>query len=193
MPMSRAFPQGICALLSLSVFAFGVAACSSSDSPSSTPIDAGALDSAADHAVADAAPTGDGLTISKATVASLDGTYAIQVFRADVATGIAYNGNFDEKIEIEVDTTTAGVVKVAHVWNYTGTGASAAPDKFYGCDGQAVPCTGVTVDVATNTITLASPTWHEVESPRFDGSKPDVAVAGGGSVTVSGTIHAKAQ
>ena len=39
-------------------------------------------------------------------------------------------------------------------------------------------------------ITLGGVTWPEVESPAFDGSKPDVLVAGGGKVTVSGTIQA---
>ena len=34
-------------------------------------------------------------------------------------------------------------------------------------------------------------TWPEVDFPAFDGSKPDTLVAGGGKVTVSGTIQAK--
>jgi hypothetical protein len=49
----------------------------------------------------------------------------------------------------------------------------------------------VTVDVTTNLITLAGPTWPETESPAFDGTKPDVLVPGGAKVTVSGTIQAK--
>ena len=65
-----------------------------------------------------------------------------------------------------------------------------SPDKFYGCDGKATACTGVTVDVATNVITLGGVTWPEVDFAAFDGSKPDTLVAGGGKVTVSGTIQA---
>lgn len=103
---------------------------------------------------------------------------------------LAFNGNFQGKIEIEIDTDAAGLVKTAHVWNYT-TGAMTMPDKFFGCDGKATPCTGVAVDVATNLITLSGPTWPEVQSPTFDGSMPDVLVPGGGKVTVSGILQAK--
>ena len=165
--------------------------CSSSSSGTSTPAgaDAGPTDaSTTDSATADAAkPTGKGLTISNATVTSLNGTYDIQVSRLTNPGGLAFNGNFDGKIEIEIDTDTSGVVKTAHVWNYMGTGMNVAPDKFYGCDGKATACTGVTVDVATNVITIGSVTWPEVSSPAFDGSMPDTLVAGGGKVTVSGT------
>ena len=135
-------------------------------------------------------PTGKGLIISNATVASLDGTYDIQVTRVTTAGGLAFNGNFDGKIEIEVDTDTSGTVKAAHVWNYAGTGMNVAPDKFYGCDAKATSCAGVTVDVATNIITLGGVTWPEVSSPSFDSTVPDVLVVGGGKVTVSGTIQA---
>lgn len=136
-------------------------------------------------------PTGKGLILSNATVASLDGTYDIQVTRITTASGLAFNGNFDGKIEIEIDTDTSGTVKAAHVWNYAGTGMNVAPDKFYGCDAKATSCAGVTVDVATNVITLGGVTWPEVDSPSFDSTVPDVLVAGGGKVTVSGTIQAK--
>lgn len=135
-------------------------------------------------------PTGKGLILSNATVASLDGTYDIQVTRVTTAGGLAFNGNFDGKIELEIDTDASGAVKAAHVWNYTGTGMNAAPDKFYGCDAKATSCAGVTVDVATNVITLGGVVWPEVNSPSFDSSVPDVLVAGGGKVTVSGTIQA---
>ena len=107
-----------------------------------------------------------------------------------VPAGLAFNGNFDGKIEIEIDTDVSGTVKAAHVWNYTGTGMNVAPDKFYGCDSKATSCAGVTVDVATNVITLGGVVWPEVNSPSFDGSVPDVLVGGGGKVTVSGTIQA---
>ena len=123
-------------------------------------------------------------------MASLDGTYDIQVTRVALAGGLAFNGNFESKIEIEIDTDAAGSVTSAHVWNYAGTGMTAAPDKFYGCDGKATSCAGVTVDVKTNILSLGGVTWPEVESPTFDGSKPDVIVSGGGTVTVSGTIQA---
>jgi hypothetical protein len=177
-------------------FASSLASLACSSSSTSAPAagaDSGVVaEAGADSATPDAAvPTGKGLTISKATVASLDGTYDIQVARIDVAGGLAFNGNFDGKIEIEIDTDTSGAVKAAHIWSYTGTGTTAAPDKFYGCDGKATACTGVTVDVATNLITLAGPTWPETESPTFDGTKPDVLVPGGAKVTVSGTIQAK--
>ena len=109
---------------------------------SSTPDSGTDSATAADTSV----PAGKGLIISNATVASLDGTYDIQVMRFAGTGGIAFNGNFDGKIEIEIDTDTAGVVKTAHVWNYMGTGMNVSPDKFYGCDGKATACTGVTVD-----------------------------------------------
>jgi hypothetical protein len=181
----------------------GAVACSSSTSSPGTPAagDAAVAETGADGApLADAAatdsatadsamPTGKGLTIANATNASLDGTYDIQVVRASVTGGFGYNGNFDGKIELEVDTDTAGVVKAAHVWNYTGGPMNAMPDKFYGCDGQTKPCTGVTVDVTTNLITITPVTWPEVQAISFDGSA-DKPVAGGGTVTVSGIIQA---
>jgi hypothetical protein len=179
----------------------GAVACSSSTSSPATTSggdggDASVAETGADGApltdaaVTDSAmPTGKGLTIANATNASLDGTYDIHVTRVSVTGGVAYNGNFDGKIELEVDTDTAGVVKTAHVWNYTGGPMNAMPDKFYGCDGQTKPCTGVTVDVATNLITITPVTWPEVQAIAFDGS-PDKPVAGGGTVTVSGIIQA---
>jgi len=150
-------------LVALSLGTLALLACSSSSgastsaeteggTPDATAIDAGADSSSAPDT---SVPTGKGLIVSNATVASLDGTYDIQVARATVPSGLAFNGNFDGKIELEIATDTSGVVKVAHVWSYTGTGMNVAPDKFYGCDGKATACTGVTVDVATNVITLA--------------------------------------
>jgi len=138
------------------------------------------------------AASSKGLTISAATVASLDGTYDIQVGRAmGAGTGLAYNGNFNGKIEIEIDTDAGGAVLGAHVWNYTGPASSPMPDKFYGCDGKATACTGVTVDTTTNVITLGDVTWPEVSVVSFDGSTPDTLVPGGGKVTVAGILHAK--
>jgi hypothetical protein len=197
--MTRITLRATLAVLTLGTLA--LLACSSSSGTSNpvAPTDGGPVaDATAADASTDSAttpdtsvPTGKGLIISNATVATLDGTYDIQVTRVTVPAGLAFNGNFDGKIEIEIDTDTAGAVKAAHVWNYAGSGMTLAPDKFYGCDGKATACTGVTVDVATNVITLGGVTWPEVESPAFDLSKPDVLVAGGGKVTVSGTIQAK--
>ena len=187
--------------VALSLGTFALLACSSSSGTStpaggdsgptaeaSTTMDGGTdSSSTAETSV----PTGKGLILSNATVASLDGTYDIQVTRITTASGLAFNGNFDGKIEIEIYTDTSGTVKAAHVWNYAGTGMNLAPDKFYGCDAKATACTGVTVDVATNVITLGGVTWPEVTSPSFDSTVADVLVPGGGKVTVSGTIQAK--
>ena len=185
------------AFVALSFGPLSSLACSSSSGAATSTVTDGGTDSSPTDSSSDSSsapdtsvPTGKGLILSNATVASLDGTYDIQVNRAAVAAGLAFNGNFEGKIELEVDTDASGVVKSAHVWNYAGTGMNLAPDKFYGCDGNATPCTGVTVNVATNVITLGGVTWPEVASPMFDGSKPDTLVAGGGKVTVYGTIQA---
>jgi hypothetical protein len=133
-----------------------------------------------------------GLTLSAATVASLDGTYDIQVARSTgTGTGLAFNGNFNGQIEIEIDTDASGAVLAAHVWNYTGTTGNVMPDKFYGCDSKATSCAGVTVNTTTNVITLGGVTWPEVSMVSFDTTKPDTLATGGGKVTVSGILQAK--
>jgi hypothetical protein len=163
---------------------FGVAACSSSTTSSPAAPDASVAEGGAEASIPDAASdspvtTGKGLTITMATVATLDGTYDIPVARADFMGGYGYNGNLDNKIEIEVDTDLAGVVKSAHVWNYTGGPMNAMPDKFYGCDGgKSLACSTVTVDVAKNLITIGTTTWPEVQALKFDASA-DVLVPGG--------------
>jgi hypothetical protein len=132
-----------------------------------------------------------GLTISAATMASLNGTYDLQLVRTTgTGTGLAYNGNFMGKIEMEIDTDAAGAVLAAHVWDYTGPASSPVLDKFYGCDSKATACTGVTVDVTTNVITLGSVTWPEVSMVSFDPAVPDTLATGGGKVTVSGVLQA---
>jgi hypothetical protein len=178
---------------------FGAAACSSSTTSAPAATDASIAEGGAEASIPDAATsdspvtTGKGLTITMATVATLDGTYDIPVARADFMGGYGYNGNLDNKIEIEVDTDLAGVVKSAHVWNYTGGPMSSMPDKFYGCDGgKTLACSTVTVDVVKNVITIGSTTWPEVQALKFDASA-DVLVPGGAKVTVSGTIQATAQ
>jgi hypothetical protein len=178
-----------------------LAACSSSSSTGSTSSSSGG--SSGTPPVDGGTPTDSGtvttptkgLTISNATVASLDGTYDIQVVRlaAPSGGGFGFNGNFDSKVEIEIDTDASGAVLAAHFWNYQGTAPNLSPDKYYGCDQKATPCTGVKVDIATNIITLSGPTWPEVTSPSFDGSAADVLVSGGAKVTVSGEIQATVQ
>lgn len=183
-------------LLATGVVIGGAVACSSSKSSPATPSGADGGDaSVAEASTSDAPgtdgaiPSGKGLTITMATVATLDGTYDIPVVRADFMGGYGYNGNFNDKIEIEVDTDLAGVVKSAHVWNYTGGPMSSMPDKFYGCDGKVLACNTVTVDVAKNLITIGTTTWPEVQAIMFDGSA-DKPVPGGATVTVSGIIQA---
>jgi hypothetical protein len=183
-------------LVATAVVIGGAVACSSSTSSPSAPSNADGGDanvaeaSTSDAPATDGAtPSGKGLTITMATVATLDGTYDIPVARAAFMGGYGYNGNLDGKIEIEVDTDLAGVVKSAHVWNYTGGPMNAMPDKFYGCDGKALACSTVTVDVAKNLITIGTTTWPEVQGIMFDGS-PDKPVPGGATVTVSGIIQA---
>lgn len=175
---------------------FGAAACSSSTTSAPAAPDASTAEGGAEASIPDAATSdspvtsGKGLTITMATVATLDGTYDIPVGRADFMGGYSYNGNLDDKIEIEVDTDLAGAVKSAHVWNYTGGPMNPMPDKFYGCDGgTTLACSTVTVDVATNVITIGTTTWPQVQGVGSAAS-PDVLVPGGAKITVSGTIHA---
>jgi hypothetical protein len=180
----------------------GVVACSSStSSPATTSGADGGDASVAEASTTDAAttdsaatdsatPSGKGLTIAKATVAMLDGTYDIPVTRVPGTNGIAFNGSIVGQLEFELDTDAAGVVKAAHVWNYKGGATSTTPDKFYGCDGgKTLACSTVAVDLTTNVITIGVTTWPEVQPIMFDGS-PDMPVAGGATVTVSGTLQA---
>lgn len=185
-------------MLAVTGVVIGAVACSSSTSSPATPSgsDGGGDASIAETSAADAAtndsatPTGKGLTITKATVATLDGTYDIPVTRVAGASGIGFNGSIVGQLEFEVDTDAAGVVKAAHVWNYKGGPTSTTPDKFYGCDGgKTLACSTVTVDLTTNVLTIGATTWPEVQPIMFDGS-PDMPVAGGATVTVSGTIQA---
>ena len=93
----------------------GTLACSSSGT--ATPAggdsgpapDAGTTDGGADSSSTPdtSVPTGKGLIISNATVASLDGSYDIQVTRFANAGGLAFNGNFDGKTRSRSTPTRA--------------------------------------------------------------------------------------
>ncbi|MFO0668955.1 MAG: hypothetical protein U0235_04895 [Polyangiaceae bacterium] len=187
-----------------SVFVFA-AGCSSSSSSSGTPAtpasDGGAADGGGTPPSSDAGATPQdasttpttGLTLSDATVTTINGNYPIEVFRITNGSSLAFSGNFDGKIEIEIDTDAAGAVKAAHVWSYKGTAPNLEPDKFYGCDGKATACTGVSVNTTTNVITITGVVWPEVTSPSFDGSGADTLVPSGAKVTVTANITAKTQ
>ena len=154
----------------------------------STGSDAGTLDAGTDAGMSPS----PGLTISRATNAAINGTYALKLTRAAASTGggFSFNGNFNNQIEMEVDIDSAGTVIAAHVWNYKGTGAASTLDKFYGCDGgKTTACTGVSVNLTTNIVTLATVTWPEVDSIHFDGSA-DTKTPGGGTVTAAGVLQA---
>jgi hypothetical protein len=176
-----------------------LAACSSSSSSSSSsstggttppaPSDGGTF---ATDASTTTAPT-KGLTIANATDTTINGTYDVQVVRFAVpsGTGYAYNGNYQEKIEIEVDTDLSGAVLAAHVWSFDGA-SQPSPNHFYGCDSKT-SCVGVTVDVATNVIKITPVVWGEVEQPTvYDGSKPDTRVSNGKQISVSADLTATA-
>lgn len=131
----------------------------------------------------------DGLTITQATNTTLNGKYALQLSSyPSNGGGNAFNGNFNNQVEMEVDTNAAGAVIEAHFWNYVGSGVAAVPDKTYGCDGgKTTVCTGVVIDVGAKTITLQTVTWPEVNQPHFDGSA-DTKTPGGATVTLAGIL-----
>jgi hypothetical protein len=189
-------------LATLSTLFLSIAACSSSSSSvASSAEDAGVAadgstsDGATATDAADAAAQNDsstpakGLVISNATAAALNGTYDIQIHRIANGASLAFNGNFQGRIEMEIDTDTNGAIKTGHFWNYLSDGG--AVDKYYGCDGKATPCTSFTVNLATNVITLNGVVWPEVQSPSFDGTTADTLVPSGSKVTLSGVLQAQ--
>jgi hypothetical protein len=127
------------------------------------------------------------LTVSNASLASRNGDYAPKgaVFTGTGETG--FNGSTsDNKFEMEVVWASNATIKRAHLWFYDTSGVP----KFFGCDGGAIPCTGVIYEPLMKQVWFTNVAWKEV-TPDLTGAKPDAAVSGGETLTVNATLDAK--
>jgi hypothetical protein len=127
------------------------------------------------------------LTVSNASLASRNGDYAPKgaVFTGTGETG--FNGSTsDNKFELEVVWASNATIKRAHLWFYDTSGVP----KFFGCDGGAIPCTGVIYEPLMKQVWFTNVAWKEV-TPDLTGAKPDAAVSGGETLTVNATLDAK--
>ena len=127
------------------------------------------------------------LTVSNASLASRNGNYA--------PSGVAFNNGetgfngstSDNKFEMEVVWASNASIKRAHLWFSDGVGNNI---KFFGCDGGAIPCTGVFYEPLLKQVRLVNVAWIEV-NPSLNGAGADVAVASGETLTVNATLDAK--
>lgn len=146
-------------------------------------------------AAADATSSGQvGLTISNATVTSLNKTYTFTLTNfGDNAGKTGLNGGspnegptYELEMDVSVDTATGNILRVA-VWNYKTTEGGPAPDHFYGCDNAVtgLACTGIVVDKANSKVTVDNVVWKEVDG-NFSGNF--APVVSGGTITVTGSV-----
>lgn len=128
------------------------------------------------------------LTVSNASLASRNGNYAPTggLFTGTGETG--FNGSTaDNKFEMEVVWASNATIKRAHIWFSDGVGNNT---KFFGCDGGAIPCTGVVYEPLMKQVWLTKVAWKEV-NPSLNGAGADTLVSGGETLTVDATLDAK--
>ena len=128
------------------------------------------------------------LTVTSASKASRNGSYAPKGALFASAADTGFNGNTADGIfEIEVVWAADSTVKKAHVW-FNNTPKTTNINTFFGCDGAAIACTGVTYDATLKQIVFAKAALVEV-SDIFSGS--GAKVAGGETLTIDGIVSAK--
>jgi hypothetical protein len=128
------------------------------------------------------------LTVSNASLASRNGNYAPTGASFNTSGVTGFNGSTaDNKFEMEVVWASNATIKRAHIWFSDGVGNNL---KFFGCDGSAIPCTGVAYEPLLKQVWLTNVAWKEVNA-SLDGSAADTVVASGETLTVNGKLDAK--
>ena len=141
-----------------------------------------------DATPAAAATTPGTLTVSAASKASRNGSYTPTgaVFASGADSG--FNGQTaDGKFELEVVWAANGTVKKAHVW-FNNTPGTTNINSFFGCDGAAIACNGVSYEPASKQVIFTKAALVEVADPFSGGG---AKLAGGETLTLDGSVTAK--